>query len=323
MRRLLFLSLVIFTCGCNPNSRQPAVVELADAPAFNADTAYHFITQQLAFGPRVPSTIGHQLCGDFLVGKLTEYGLSVTEQKDTIIGFNQRPFPLRNIICSVNPENKERILLCAHWDSRPYTDQDVENREDSLIGANDNASGVSVLLEIARNLGVSKPKIGIDLVFFDMEDQGRPAYDADANSADHGYCLGSKYWAENRVGVKPSFGILLDMVGAENAEFTMEGTSVKHAKSTLNQVWDLATQLGYSQNFRYNLTRAITDDHSNVIEIAEIPCIDIIQYDASTPTGFGKYWHTHNDNLSIIDKKTLKAVGHTLQQLLYNQGTKK
>ena len=175
MRSLLFIIIIVLVASCNPNAREPQVVELVPAPSFNADSAYAFIEQQIDFGPRVPRTIGHQQCGDYIVEKLNNYGFTVSEQKDTIIGFDKRPFPLRNLTGSINPNHLKRILLCAHWDSRPYSDQSKENVQDSIVGANDNASGVSVLLEIARNLSKKTPDVGVDLVFFDMEDQGRPA----------------------------------------------------------------------------------------------------------------------------------------------------
>ena len=320
MRRLVFILVVLLAFGCNPSSREPAVVKLAKAPAFSADSAFSFIEQQLAFGHRVPTTIGHQLCGDFLVNKFSNYGLSVTEQKDTVFGFDNHSYPLRNIIGSINTENPKRILLCAHWDSRPYTDQAEENRTDSLVGANDNASGVAVLLEIARLLEQSNLKVGVDLVLFDVEDQGRPAYEDQGDPNDHGYMLGSKYWAENLSGLKPKYGVLLDMVGAKEAEFTLEGTSVHYAPEILYKVWDLGNQLGFTDLFKYNLTRPVVDDHSNINEIAKIPCIDIIHYDVTTPTRLGQFWHTHDDDIEIIDKKVLESVGQTLLQLLYNEG---
>ena len=319
MRRLVIISVVLFVLGCNPNSREPAVVDLVESPTFNSDSAFGFIEQQLAFGPRVPTTAGHQLCGDFISSKLTDYGLQVTEQKDTVIGFDQSLFPLRNIIGSINPENPKRILLCAHWDSRPYTDQAKENRADSLVGANDNASGVSILLEIARNLGEAKPDVGVDLVFFDMEDQGRPVYGEASDPEDHGYCLGSIYWAENLNGYNAEYGILLDMVGAKDAVFALESISMANAKQTLYKVWDMGHQLGFGDYFQYNRVQPVYDDHKYINEGSDIPCIDIIDHDATTPSEFGKYWHTHADNIELIDKKTLQAVGQTVLQSVYNQ----
>lgn len=319
MRNLTFLFLVLTIAACNPNKHQPVVVKLGDAPTFNSDTAYSFIEKQLAFGPRVPTTSGHQRCGDFIVSKLSDYGLQVTEQKDTVVGFDKRSFPLRNITGSINPENPRRVLLCAHWDSRPYTDQAKENRSDSLVGANDNASGVSVLMEIARNLAQTNPKIGVDLVFFDVEDQGRPAYEPAAGPDDYGYCLGSIYWANNLNGYKAEYGILLDMVGAKDAIFALESISMANAKPTMLKVWDMGHQLGYGDYFQYNRVKPVYDDHKYINEGSDIPCIDIIDHDATTSSEFGKYWHTHDDNLQLIDNKTLQAIGQTVMQVVYNE----
>jgi hypothetical protein len=319
MRNFLYLSAAVLIIGCNPNRRDPAVVDLAECPSFNADSAYSYLEKQLEFGPRVPTTIGHQQCGDYIASQLKTRGGLITEQVDTVIGYDKKRLPLRNIMGAINPSAKRRIMLCAHWDSRPFMDQDTVNVTDSLVGANDNASGVSVLLEISRLLVEQPPSIGVDLVFFDMEDQGRPAYETASDPNDYGYCLGSIYWAENVPNEKPEYGILVDMVGAKDAIFALESISFNEAKEVLYKVWDMGHQLGYTEHFQYNRTQAVYDDHKYINELAGIPCIDIIDHDATTPSEFGKYWHTHADNLELIDRETLKAVGQTLTQLIYNE----
>lgn len=319
MRSLICFSIVVLIIGCNPNKRKPLTVELRPAPTFNADSAFAFIETQLEFGPRVPSTNGHKMCGDFIVNHLSQNNFQVTEQIDSVVGFDNRTFPLRNIIGSLNPEKSKRIMLCAHWDSRPYMDQDSEHKHDSLIGANDNASGVSILLELARIMAKENPQIGVDLIFFDMEDQGRPAYDTQADPEDHGYCLGSIYWANHVGNYKADFGILVDMVGAKDAIFALESISMANAQEVMYSVWDMGHQLGHGRFFQYNRTKPVYDDHKYINELTDIPCIDIIDHDATTPTEFGAYWHTHKDNLGLIDKTTLMAVGQTLTQIIYNQ----
>lgn len=319
MRNVLYIIIVGLIVSCNPNRRDPAIVDLNSCPSFNSDSAYSYIEQQLEFGPRVPTTIGHKLCGDFIVAQLNYHGFQVMEQLDTVVGYDKKPFPLRNIIGVINPSASRRIMLCAHWDSRPFMDQDTINVTDSLVGANDNASGVSVLLEMARLMAKQPPTIGVDLVFFDMEDQGRPAYETASDPNDHGYCLGSIYWAENVPIKKPEYGILVDMVGAKDAIFALESISFKEAKDVMYKVWDMGHQLGYTERFQYNRTKPVYDDHKYINEIAGIPCIDIIDHDATTPSEFGKYWHTHADNLDLIDRSTLKAVGQTLTQVVYNE----
>ncbi len=319
MRSLLLISaLIIGLLGCNPNRRVPAVVELAKAPVFNSDSAYSYIEQQVGFGYRVPGMSGHQQCGDFILAKLDAYGFTVSEQRDTVIGYDSKEFPLRNIIGKWNEASTDRILLCAHWDSRPFADQDADRKEEPIDGANDNASGVAVLLEIARAISSQSPTIGVDMVFFDLEDQGRPVFDTEADPNDHGYCLGSKYWSEHFSGIKPKFGILLDMVGAKGAQFTLEHFSWEYANSELLQVWDLGNQLGYSDRFIYNRTGPVFDDHMHINQLIGIPCIDIIQRDVQNQTLFWSDWHTHADELDAIDKQTLESVGQTVTQVIYN-----
>lgn len=319
LRGLLITSVFVLFYACNPNERTPAIVELKDCPEFSADSAYGFIEKQLSFGPRVPETLGHQKCGDYIVQKLSAYGFRVLEQIDTVSGYGNRIYPLRNILGSINPQAKRRILLCAHWDSRQVADNDTANIQEPIDGANDNASGVAVLLELARTMQTDKPEIGVDLVFFDLEDQGRPSFEEADDPNDHGFCLGSKYWSQNLEGTKPEFGILLDMVGAKDAEFTFESLSIRYAEQYAFQIWDMANQLGYSKYFVPNRTQTVYDDHAYVNEIAEVPCIDIIQQDVTTKTLFWKDWHTHQDNIEVIDRNTLKAVGQTVAQVVYNQ----
>lgn len=320
MRRLLsYLAFVLFVWGCNPHKREVSTIALAPCPTFNADSAYLFIQQQLANGPRIPGTEGHAKTGDLLIQKLEGYGFQVTEQKDTIRVYDEKTSPLRNIIASFGPNEAERILLCAHWDSRPYADRDSENKITPIDGANDNASGVAVLLEIARLISSTSPTVAIDLVFFDVEDLGRPAFEPVGDPYDHGFCMGSKYWAENLKEHNYRYGVLLDMVGAKDAVFTLESTSYQHAKLPILHVWDIGNQLGYGNYFQYNRTQEVIDDHKNINEIAHIPCMDIIHHEASSQYNFGTYWHTHADNIDLIDPLTLKAVGQTLVQVIYNE----
>lgn len=320
MRKAIFIALSgIILFSCNPHQRTPEVYDLKEAPTFNPDSAYQFIEDQLGFGYRIPGTEGHQACGDYLVGKLSGYGFSVSEQVDTILGFDKKEFPLRNIMGTLNPEAEKRILLCAHWDSRPYADQGAEDQDQPIVGANDNASGVAVVLEMARLMGATPPNVGIDIVLFDMEDQGRPAYEENADPEDHGYCLGSEYWCLNLTGPKQDFGILLDMVGAKDAEFTLESYSMEYASEHVYQIWDIGNQLGYGNHFIYNRTHKVYDDHARVNYMAGIPCVDIIHQDIQNKMLFWDHWHTHNDNIDIIDKSTLNAVGETVLHVLYNQ----
>lgn len=315
----ILVSLAILIIACNPNRNSQQELVLKPAPVFNSDSAYDFVTKQVAFGPRVPSSEAHQACGDYLVSSLQRYGFEVTEQVDSVPSFGGTILPLRNIIATYNSTNPKRIILAAHWDTRPYADRDDTLKTIPFDGANDGASGVGVLLEIARTISTNPLNMAVEIILFDIEDQGRPVYDSETEDPEHYYCLGSRYWANNTKDYKADYGILLDMVGAENARFTLEGVSMKYAEPIVRKVWGIGNQLGYSDQFRYNRTPFIVDDHTYINEIVGIPCIDIIHYDASTETRFWTKWHTHEDNLSVIDKKTLEAVGQTVVQTLYNE----
>ncbi|MDP6908181.1 MAG: M28 family peptidase [Flavobacteriales bacterium] len=310
---------VILLFGCNPNKNNEVKIEMKPAPTFNADSAYVYISDQVNFGPRVPGSESHKNCGDYLVRKLTRSGATVAEQLDSVTSYDGKSLPLRNIIASYNPENNRRVLLCAHWDTRPFADRDTSEMKSPIDGANDGASGVGVLLEIARNFAEQAPSVGVDIILFDVEDQGRPAFETTENPDKHFFCLGSHYWAKHKNTYTAEYGILLDMVGAKNAVFTMEGVSMQYAEHVLRKVWDTGNQLGYEDYFRYNRTPALVDDHNYINEIAQIPCIDIIQYDSSNDVGFGSYWHTHADNMDVIESNTLKAVGQTVLQVVYNE----
>jgi hypothetical protein len=293
-----------------------------NVPVFSADTAYSLIEKQLAFGPRVPNTAPHEACAKWMQEKLTEYGAEVIVQNVQLEAFDGTKLNSFNIIAQFQAEKANRLLLMAHWDSRPYADHDPDpDKKDSpIMGANDGASGVGVLMEIARKLGQEPSALGIDIVLFDSEDYGVPDHKDIEWSADS-WCLGSQYWAANphKKNYYARYGILLDMVGAKDAIFTQEEISVFYARSVVDQVWKAARNLGHSSYFSFEKTPQIVDDHRYVNEILGIPSIDIIQYDFSTESNFGSYWHTHDDNLSVIDKNTLKAVGETVMMVIYSE----
>lgn len=323
---LLFAAFVFFY-GCKSKTSSEETnqqtFKLADSPSFNEDSAYAFVQKQVDFGPRVPNTPAHKACGDYLVKALKKYGLQVTEQTFVATTYDGKKLNSRNIIGSFNPAASKRILLTSHWDSRPFADQDSLNKTKPVPAANDGASGVGVLLEIARTLSGSgnKPDLGVDIIFFDAEDWGNSDKATDKFS---GYCLGSQHWAANKhiPNYTAYFGILLDMVGAKGATFPKEGYSVQMAEGVVKEVWDIARELGYSAYFLDQRGSGITDDHVPVNEVAKIPMIDIIhtQPDNIAQTFF-KDWHTTNDTMENIDPKTLKAVGQTVLQVLYQEGS--
>ncbi|MFV0471070.1 MAG: M28 family peptidase [Paludibacteraceae bacterium] len=320
MKILLYtiLTLLFLSCG---NSKKKAIAE-NDAkknsiPLFIADSAYQYIKKQVDFGPRVPNTPQHVACGNYLEQKLNDFGAKVYTQHLDATAFDGTILKAKNIIGSYNISATSRILLFAHWDTRPWADNDPDksNHTTPILGANDGASGVGVLMEIARNLGRQSPNIGIDIAFFDAEDYGSTA------SNDNSWCLGTQYWAKNPhvQGYNARYGILLDMVGATKAVFYREQISDYYAKHVVDNVWSQAAALGFGQYFINEAGNGVTDDHLFVNTIRGIPSIDIIQFDRNTSTGFGSYWHTTNDTMENIDKNTLQAVGTTLMQVIYNE----
>lgn len=321
---IVVATLFFVACGSDPATKQNVEENilteekkiLVATPQFNADSAYAFVKKQVDFGPRVPGTKNHQQCADYLVSKLKSYGAEVIVQNGKVNTYDKKTFDLKNIIASFNPNQTNRVLLCAHWDTRHIADRDNSKKEEPIDGANDGASGVGVLLEIARLLQEQKSNLGIDIILFDLEDYGEPR-DSDAGMEDS-WCLGSQYWAKNKHKAiyNAQYGILLDMVGAKDATFLMEASSDYYASWVNKKVWDNAVRLGYSNYFVYDKFGPITDDHLYINQIAKIPTIDIIQWDKNR-SDFGTYHHTHNDNMSVIDKNTLKAVGQSVVETIY------
>lgn len=305
--------------GTTAGTGQAAVAATTPAPAFDADSAYRFVEAQVAFGPRVPNTEGHVRCGDYLISELKRFGAEMYVQEMTLTAYNGERLACRNIIGSYNKDNPRRILLFAHWDTRPYADHDADpgRIKEPIDGADDGASGVGVLLEIARQLNRQAPGMGIDIIFFDAEDYGAPDF-AQSNQPDT-WCLGSQFWAKNphQPNYKADYGILLDMVGSKNATFYREATSMRYAARTVEMVWSLARDLGYGRFFVNSEIGPITDDHQYVIAGRGIPSIDIINYAPENDHGFGSHWHTHNDTMDVIDRATLKAVGETVLNVIY------
>ena len=292
----------------------------AGVPSFDADSAYAHVASQVAFGPRVPNTPAHKACAAYLVSGLERYGAEIYVQETVLTAYNGDKLQAKNIIGVFNPENKKRILLFAHWDSRPYSDHDPDeaNHRKPLDGADDGASGVGVLLEIARQISLNNIQTGIDIIFFDAEDYGSPEFAKEYKL--NTWCLGSQFWAKNPhiPSYKADFGILLDMVGHKDATFYKEGHSVSYAAPVVEKVWSTARNLGYGKYFINAKGGTITDDHQYVIEGRNIPCIDIINLKPDTPHGFGMHWHTQNDTMDNIDKNVLKATGQTVLEVIYN-----
>lgn len=324
---LAFLACNLFaSCGSSKkNGTRPeeneTVQTLVQAPAFNADSAYSYIGAQVAFGPRVPNSPAHKACGDYIAGQLEKFGAKVYNQYADLMAYDGTILKARNIIGAYKPESRKRVLLCAHWDSRPYADQDEKKHHHTPIdGANDGASGVGILLEIARQIRLQSPSVGIDILFFDAEDYGIPDFYTGSYKPDT-WCLGAQYWGRipHVSDYRARFGILLDMVGAKDATFYYEGYSARTAGNVMEKIWDMAVQLGYGGYFIRQEGGEVTDDHVYVNQFRRIPCVDIIHYDLKGDTGFPSNWHTTDDTMEHIDKTTLQAVGQTVIEVIYNE----
>lgn len=279
------------------------------------DSAYAFVEAQVKFGPRVPGTVQHQRCVKYLKTTLARFADTVVMNQGPMRNYTGQTLIMQNIVGSFNPKATKRVLLAAHYDTRPKADEDPTNPSKPADGANDGASGVGVLLEIARQLSIERPKVGIDIIFFDAEDGGM------RNGASETWCLGSQYWAANpHVPIYTArYGILLDMVGAADAKFGYELYSINTAQGAMLKVWNMAQRLGHGNHFLNVRGSSITDDHVFVNQGRGIPMIDIIDYDAVSGRGFGDFWHTHNDNIDVIDANTLNAVGETVLNVVMRE----
>lgn len=325
---LFTLSLFTFlSCtGQTKPSTTADTIALASAPAFVADSAMAYVVAQCDFGARVPGSAAHAACGDWIVSKFQSFGAEVSELRTSLKGYDGQAMPCRNIQARLNPDVADRILITAHWDSRAWADNDLNaaNHHTPVIAANDGASGVAVMLEMARLINAKGLNYGIDFVCFDLEDQGTPQWaddSSDEGDEDTGFwCLGSKYWAEQAfaVGYRARYAINLDMVGGRDSRFFMEGFSRHYGQTLVNMIWHLAEQLGFGAYFPLRNSGYVTDDHVPINRIVGIPAIDIIPNVDSPRSSFGPTWHTVDDTPDNIDPEVMRAVGQTLLQLIYN-----
>ncbi len=315
---------VICSCGgsAKTSEKQNASTEKAVAlGAFDKDSAYKYIADQVAFGPRVPGTEAHEKCAEYLVDKLRQFGAdTIIEQRATVTAFNGDQLPINNIFARYNPMAVNRILLAAHWDTRPWANMETteDKRHQAVPGANDGASGVGVILEIARNLSMKAPECGIDILFTDAEDYGNSL---GFTNNDATWCLGTQYWIKNLPYTpvnRPTYGILLDMVGGTGARFYREMLSHNKARAATVKIWGEAQALGFGDIFINKVGGAVVDDHVFLTE-AGIPTTDIIEHMNDITGNFPTYWHTLDDDMSQISTTTLDAVGKTVLNVLYKE----
>ena len=316
---ILFILAGMMACKSDSKqsttSEQPRERKPLNVPAFNADSAFAYIEDQISFGPRVPNTEAHRATRDYLKSQLERFADKVSVQPFAANRFDGIKLEGYNIIGSFNPRESRRILLLAHWDTRFMADyaSSADLRNEPVLGADDGGSGVAVLLEIARQLSLQPVEVGIDILFTDLEDQGMSN---DSNGTT--WAMGAQHWAKNphTSNYKAEYGILLDMVGARGAQFLKEAISRNYAPQFVDYVWNLANSMGYGHLFvNRNLTGGVVDDHLFINQIAGIPTIDIINKPDNN--SFGAHWHTENDKIEVIDKNVLRAVGQVVTAVVY------
>ena len=320
---LIATALVFMLSSCNwfkshtdtPPKAETPEVPLAKVPAFNPDSAYAYTQTQVDFGPRTPNSAAHDRCAAWMIKQLKQWADTVYVQTYTATAFDGKEIKSKNIIASFNPHTNARVFLSSHWDTRPMADEDDHDQDKPIDGANDGAASTAMLLELARAIRTQKTNIGVDLILFDSEDYGQPATSPSPHSEDS-WCLGSQYWAKapHVPNYRADFGINLDMVASADAIFTREGISVQYADWVSQYVWNIASRLGYSTLFQSRVLGPITDDHYYVNVLRNIPTIDVIHY---TETGFGKYHHTHADNMTLISREMMQTVGKVMLQTVY------
>lgn len=315
---ILLVAVCLFSCDSSSTELPKSKVEnhvkpqfeLVATPETSADSLYNFVKTQVDFGPRTPNSAAAKKCAQWMADKLQSYGFEVQQQEGVQKAYDGVDLQYTNVIARFNPTVKKRVLLTAHWDTRPWADQDTERENEPIDGANDGGSGVAVIIEIARVLKQLPPNVGVDVVLFDIEDYGKST---------ETFCYGSQIWSKDTrlENNKPMYAINLDMVGDPNAVFLYEGYSMQYARPVLDKVWRVAKEMGYSRYFKTIPDGAITDDHLYVNK-AGIPAIDIIHREPQGG-GFAHSWHTHKDNMDNISRSTLKSVTDVVLQTIYRE----
>lgn len=286
-------------------------------PSFSADTAYAYVAAQLGFGNRIPGSTAWSRCAEWIESQMERWCDTVVVQPFEATLWDGSRVPGRNIIASLNPAAPQRVLLAAHWDSRTWADHDSDDsrHRQPVPGANDGASGVAVIMEMARAMSQMPPSVGVDFILFDVEDQGQPEWLE--TYEENTWCKGSQHWAQNRhiPYYTAKYGILFDMVGTDNPRFTKEQVSRYYAPSLTDKLWTVAAALGYGNIFLNQDTDPILDDHLYVNQIAGIPVTDIVQN--SPNTSFFTHWHTTSDDLQAINAETMRIVATVAMKAIY------
>lgn len=313
-------AILVACSNGNRHATETAAPATPPAVTFSADSAYSYVAAQAAFGPRVPGTAAHTACVDYLTAKMRQLGAQVEVQEGTGTAYDGSAQAVRNIVASYRPDRVRRILLCAHYDSRPWADHDKDEakRDTPISGANDGASGVGVLMEIGRQLQARQPNVGVDIIFFDAEDGGTPDHVKTRDYRPDTWCVGSQMWGKGQGrDAQHLFGILLDMVGDSSAVFPIELFSKGSAPDVVEKVWGMAEATGHADRFVRSEGSYITDDHYYINKLTSVPTIDIIHYDVQNEKGFCDTWHTQDDTMARISRESLAAVGEVVLAVIY------
>jgi Zn-dependent M28 family amino/carboxypeptidase len=281
-------------------------------PEFDKDNAFRYLVEQCEFGPRNPNSNGYKQCLDYLQKTLSGFADTILLQPfvlDDLV--NEESYDLTNIIARFKVDEPEQLLIGAHWDTRPWADEDPEpeKRNDPIIGANDGASGVAVVLELARILNASPPPIGVTLVLFDGEDMGR-------SGIPKSYAQGSLAFAKDLPIEKPDEAIILDMIGDAELHIPIERFSYQQNRKLVKKLWGLAKELSLDA-FESRIVHTIYDDHVPLWAEAEIPAIDIIDF--NYPNSYSNYWHTTQDLPENCSAESLGQVGTLLAHYIYGR----
>ncbi len=320
---MLFPIMTLISCsgGQASSVSRSDVTTDTSAVVFDADSAYAYVSCQVSFGPRVPGSEAHGRCVEWMKGKLADAGAdTVMEQRGTMKAFDGAAVPVRNLLARFNSGAQRRVLLAAHYDSRPWADEDPDeaNRTRPVPGANDGASGVGVLLELARLMGQKQPGVGVDILLVDAEDGGKSS---GTENNEESWCLGTQYFTAHSPygdGARPVYGIVLDMVGGRDARFYREYISEQMAPAVNNKVWGTAARSSYALRFPNQVSGSLIDDHL-FLNRAGIPSIDIVECNNPVTGSFPPAWHTVHDDMSGIDRATLKAVGQIVADVIYSE----
>ena len=271
----------------------------ATAAEFDGARAFEYLQTQCAFGPRPPGSKGHRRCLEWITKTCRQLDLETTHQSfRAYLRLTREDVRLTNVVAIHQPDNPRKVMLSAHWDTRPVADREMvpSRRNQPILGANDGASGVAALMELARVFQADPPKVGVVFAFFDGEDAGL--------EAGEGWCLGSRHIAENLAPAwKFEKGINLDMIGDRDLSIPIEGYSWRRARALTEAVWEVGLRFS-PRAFKNRPGRDVYDDHISFLDEG-MPYINIIDFEY-------RYWHTLEDTEDKCSAESLEQVGRVI-----------